>query len=324
MHAMFRMNLFAVSLLIVMTGLLEGATAQVWPAKPIKIIESFPPGIARDHRTRVIAEKLSAALGQQVYVENRPGAAGRLAGQSGAAAAPDGYTFNMMGTTEILTKHLFHLSYDIERDLVPVTMIEKVPGALIGRASLPARNLTDLIHYAREHPNALTYGSTGAGGWLHVNALLFSNITNTSLQHVPYSQGSLTTDLLGDHLDLVFDSVPPYLENVKAGRLRALALTGEHRAGILPDVPTFIESGVPAYDVYALYGLLAPRGLSERIISKMQETIWQILQDQNLRRQWTEEGGNPVGSTPAEFAAHIRSESERWRSVIRQNKITVE
>jgi tripartite-type tricarboxylate transporter receptor subunit TctC len=315
---------FAVSLLIAITGLSADADAQVWPAKPIRIIESFPPGIARDHRTRVIADKLSAALRQPVYVENRPGAAGRLAAQSAAAAAPDGYTFNMMGTTDILTNHLFRLSYDIERDLVPVTMIEKMPGALIGRSSLPARNLMDLISYAREHPGALTYGSTGAGGWLHVNGLLFSSITNTSLRHVPYGQGSLTTDLLGGHLDVVFDGVPPYLENIKAGKIRALALTGDHRASVLPDVPTFIESGVPAYDVYALYGLFAPKGVSERIIAKMQGAIWQILQDLDLRRQWINEGGNPVGSTSAEFAAHIRSESERWGKVIRQNKITLE
>src|SRR5262249_27689508 len=156
------------------------------PSKPVRIIESFPAGIARDHPTRGVADKLSALLGQQGFVENRPGASGRIAAQAAVSALPDGYTFNMMGTSDILTKHLYNLSYDLERDLVPVTMIEQLPGSIVVRAALPAKSVADVITYAKAHPGGMTYGSTGTGGWLHVSALLFARLTNTNLRHVPY------------------------------------------------------------------------------------------------------------------------------------------
>jgi tripartite-type tricarboxylate transporter receptor subunit TctC len=308
----------------VASSLWQTAAAQEWPARPIRIIESFPAGVARDARTRVIAERLTAALGQQVFVENRPGAAGRIAGQAALSAAPDGYTFIMMGTTDILTKYLYDLSYDMERDFAPVSMIQTSAGALVVRSSLPAQTLLELIGYAKDHPGEMTYGSTGAGGFFHVNALLFASITHTSLKHVPYGQGSPATDLLGGHIDMIFDTVSPYLENLKAGKLRALAVTGEQRVSVLPDVPTFTESGIPAYDTYALYGLFAPRGTPEPIIAKMQKAISQVVQEPALRSQWISEGGNVVGSTSAEFAARIRSESERWGKIIRSNNIKLE
>jgi tripartite-type tricarboxylate transporter receptor subunit TctC len=231
----------------------------------------------------------------------------------------------MMGTTDILTKHLYKLSYDMERDLVPVTMIKTAPAGLIVRPSLAVKSIRELIGHAREHPGEMTYGSTGAGGFLHVNALLFSSITSTKFGHVPYANGSPVTDVLGGHIDLIFDGIgPAYLENIRAGKLHALAVTGEQRVGTLPDVPTFIESGVPAYDPYILYGMFAPKGAPEAAILKMQSAISQILQEPALRRRWANEGGTPVGSTSADFAARIHSESARWGKVIRANNITLE
>lgn len=303
----------------------QHAHAQEWPTKPIRIIEPFPPGVARDARTRVIAEKLTDILRQEVYVENRPGAAGRIAAQAAVNAAPDGYTFNMMGTTDLLTKILYHPPYDLERDLIPISMIETVPGAILVRPSLPAKTVMEFISLAKAHPGELTYGSTGPGGWFHVTALLFSNITGTSFRHVPYGQGSPITDLLGGHIDMIFDAAAPqYLENIKAGNLRILAVTGEKRSIALPDAPTFTECGIPAYDPIALYGMFAPKGTPESIVVKMQTAITQMLQEPALRRQWISEGGNPVGSTSAEFAARIRGESERWARVIRENNIKLE
>lgn len=311
--------------LVLTTAFGHLAQAQQWPTKPIRIIEPFSVGVARDTDTRFFAEKLTGILGQQVYVENRPGAAGRLAGQAAVNAAPDGYTFNMMGTTDILTKYLYKLSYDLERDLVPVTMIKTAPAGVVLRPSLTVRSVKELISHARENPGEMTFGSTGAGGFLHVNALLFSSITGTKFRHVPYANGNPVTDVLGGHIDMIFDGIGPgYLENIKAGKLRALAVTGEQRVGALPDVPTFIESGVPAYDSYILYGMFAPKGVPESVILKMQSAISQILQEPALRRRWASEGGTPVGSTSAEFAARIHSESERWGKIIRANNITLE
>jgi tripartite-type tricarboxylate transporter receptor subunit TctC len=302
----------------------QAARAQEWPTKPIRIIESFPAGIGRDARTRVIAEKLSGVLGQQVYVENRPGAGGRIGLQAAVSAPPDGYTFNTFGAIDALAKYLYNLPYDPERDLVPVTLIETLPMAVVVRASLPARSLGELISYAKEHPGEMTYGSTGAGSGFHLNALEFMNLSDVNLRHVPYGQGNLMGDLLGGHIDMVFDAVPAYLENLKAGKLRALALTGDKRATVLPDVPTFIEIGIPAYDRFATFGLAAPKGTPETIVAKMQKALSQIVQEPALRRQWISEGGNPVGSTSAEFAALIHSLSERWGKIVRANNLKIE
>jgi tripartite-type tricarboxylate transporter receptor subunit TctC len=305
-------------------GTRQMARAEGWPAKPIRIIESFPAGVARDARTRVIAEKLSAVLGQQVYVENRPGAGGRLGAQAAVSAPPDGYTFSMLGISDIISKYLYDLAYDVERDLVPVSMIETLPVVLIVSPSLPVKNLAELMSRAKDHPGEMTYGSSGAGSFFHVNALQFLNVTNSDLKHVPYGQGSLMSDLLGGHIDMVFDAVPVYLESLKAGKLRALALTGERRALVMPDVPTFAESGVPAYDRFALYGIAAPKGTPQAIITKMQEAVSQILHQPELYRQWLSEGGNPVGSTSEEFAARLHSESERWSNIVRTNHLRIE
>jgi tripartite-type tricarboxylate transporter receptor subunit TctC len=302
----------------------RAARAQEWPVKPIRIIESFPAGVARDARTRVIAEKLSAALGQQVYVENRPGAGGRIGLQATVSAAPDGYTFNMLGLTDIINKYLYELPYDAERDLVPITMIETLPVVLIVRPTFPARNLSEFISYAKDHPGEATYGSTGAGSFFQLNALAFMSLTKTNLRHVPYGQGSLTSDLLGGHIDMVFDAVPIYLENLKAGKLRALALTGERRAKVMPDVPTFMESGLPAYDRIAFYGMAAPKGTPAAIVAQMQKAVSQILHEPELQRQWMSEGGNPVGSTSADFAAGLRAQSEYWAKFIRDNNLKIE
>ncbi len=302
----------------------QDAQAQQWPAKPIRIIESFPAGVARDARTRVIAEKLTGILGQQVYVENRPGAGGRIGMQAAASAPPDGYTFTMLGLTDIVNKYLYSLSYDPERDLIPITMVETLPVVLIVRPSLPVKTLNELITYAKGHAGEMTYGSTGAGSFFHLNALTFINLTKANLRHVPYGQGSLTSDLLGGHIDMVLDAVPAYLENLKAGKLRALALTGDKRATAMPDVPTFTESGLPAYDRIAFYGMAAPKGTPEDIIARMQKALSQILREPELQRQWTSEGGNPIGSTPAEFAAGLRAQSEYFAKFIRDNNLKIE
>jgi tripartite-type tricarboxylate transporter receptor subunit TctC len=306
-------------------GLDQTAVAQDWPTKPIRIIEPFQAGFARDPRTRYLAEKVSALLGQQVYVENRPGTAGRIAGQAAVAAAPDGYTFNMMGINDLLAKYLYRLPYDIERDLAPVTMVASAPSGLVVRSSMAVKNLREFISHAKAHPGELTYGSTGAGSFAHVNALLFSSITNTKFVHVPYGQGNPLTDVVGGHIDMLFDGVGHvYLENVRAGKLRAIALTGEMRISALPEIPTFTEGGVPAYDSQILYGLFAPLKTPDSIILKMQNVIAKALQDPSLRQQWMNEGSTPIGSTSAEFAARLRIESERWGKVIRENRIQVE
>jgi tripartite-type tricarboxylate transporter receptor subunit TctC len=299
------------------------AQAQEWPAKPVRIIETYPAGVARDNRTRVIADKLSSVLPQRVYVDNRPGASGRIGLSAAAKSAPDGYTFSMIGPGDLIMRHLFELPYDIERDFDAVSMVEILPVVAVARASLSVQSVAELVRYAKEHPGELKYGSPGIGSFHHMNGTLFANLTGTTLRHVPYGQGNPGSDLLGGHIDLVFDALPPWLENIKAGRLRALATTGEQRATALPEVPTFKESGLGAYEVYALYGVVAPKGTPASIIGKFQAALSQVVHEPSLFQQWTHQGGNPVASTASEFAARIRSESDRWGKVIRSNDIRI-
>jgi tripartite-type tricarboxylate transporter receptor subunit TctC len=300
--------------------------AQQWPTGPIRILESLPAGVARDNATRILAQKLSTILGQQVLVENRPGAAGRTAGLAAAKAKPDGYTFIMMGTSELaIIRHLYKLDYDIDYDFEPVSMVAEVPVALVVRASLPVRTLAEFIAYAKTHRNQLTYGSTGPGLFLHLNGALFARDAGINLRHIPYLQGSPFTDLLGGHVDMVIDALQPTYENILAGKLRGLALSGGHRAKVLPDLPTFAEAGLPAYNVHGFYGLLAPRGTPAQIIKSLQEAVAQALKDPAVQFQL----GDPVGattaaSTPAEFASRIRQESDRWGNVVHANNINLE
>ena len=301
----------------------RGAAAQDWPSKPVRIIETFPAGVARDNRTRVIAEKLSAVLRQQVYVENRPGASGRIGLSVASKSAPDGYTFAMVGAGDMIMRHLAELPYDIDNDFDAVSMIETLPVVAIARSSLPVTNIVELVRYAKDHPGELKYGSQGVGSFHHMNGTLFANVTGTELQHIPYGQGNPGADLLGGHIDLMFDALPPWLQNIQSGRLRALAITGEQRANALPDVPTFKEFGLPRFDPYALYGLVAPKGAPESIKAKLQATLFQVVHEPKLFQQWSDEGGNPVASTPSEFTAHIRTETARWGNVINSNGIKI-
>jgi len=302
------------------------ATAQQWPTGPVRIIESLPAGVARDNATRVLAQKLSTILGQQVFVENRPGAAGRTAGAAAAKATPDGYTFIMMGTAELaIIRHLYALTYDIERDFDPVSMVATVPVALVVRASLPINSLTEFVAYAKAHPDELTYGSTGPGLFLHLNGALLSVEAGVKLRHIPFQQGSPFTDLLGGHVDMVIDALQPTYENIKAGKLRGIALTGDHRAKVLPDLPTFAEAGLTGFDVHGFYGLLAPKGTPEPIIARLRDAIAEAVKDPNVQFQL----GDPVGATtsassPSDFAARIREESTRWGNVIRTNNIKLD
>jgi len=220
------------------------ARAEQWPTGPVRIIESLPAGVARDNATRILAQKLSTILGQQVFVENRPGAAGRTAAVAAAKASPDGYTFIMMGTSEIaIIRHLYNLTYDIERDFDPVSMVATVPVALVIRPSLPIKTLAEFIAYAKSRPDELTYGSTGPGLFLHLNGALLASKAGIKLRHIPYQQGNPFADLLGGHVDMVIDALQPTYENILGGKLRGIALTGDHRAKVLPDLEVSVTVG---------------------------------------------------------------------------------
>lgn len=308
----------------VVTRTAARSQARPWPTKPIRIIESFPAGVARDPMTRVLADKLSTVLGERVFVENRPGAAGRVAGEEASHASPDGYTFWMAGVGDVaVAKYLYKVPYDVDRAFTPVVLAWVAPAALIVRPTLPARTLPEFVSYAKQHPGELTYGSSGAGQFLHLNGLLLAKTAGIDLRHVPYSQGSPFNDLLGGHIDMVIDALNSSIENIKAGRLRTLAVTGNHRLAILPDVPTFAEAGLPNYDTQGCAGLLAPTGTPGAIKSRMQMAVDEVLKDQALRQQWEALGYVLVGGTAEQFTAWIRIQSNRWGEIIHENNLKI-
>ncbi|HEY2137310.1 MAG TPA: tripartite tricarboxylate transporter substrate-binding protein [Xanthobacteraceae bacterium] len=320
---------FGVGAFTAATALLAnaGLRAQTsdWPVKPIRIIESFPAGVARDPLTRILAGKLTAVLGQQVLVENHPGAGGRIAGEIAAHASPDGYTYWMAAIGDLaVMKYLYKLPYDVDRDFTPVVMFLVVPAAVVVRPTLEARTLAELIAYAKQHPGELTYGSTGIGQSLHLNGLLFQRAAGIELRHVPYAQGSPFNDLLGGHIDIVIDAVNVPVEHIRAGRLRALAVTGTQRFAALPDVPTFTEAGLPAFDTHAGGGLLAPKETPAAILAHMQSAVDGVLKDKTLRSQWEPLGIQLVGGTPAQFADWIAAESTRWGTLIHETGLKIE
>jgi len=320
---------FGIGLCAASTAVIAGAgmpsRAQDWPSRPIRIIESFPAGVARDPLTRVLADRLSKVLGQQVIVENRPGGAGRIAGAAAAQSAPDGYTFWMAGIGDLVTaKYLYKLPYDTDRDFVPVVMFLQAPTSLVVRQSLPVKSLAELISYAKQNPGELSYGSTGMGQFLHLNGLLFASMSGISLKHVPYAQGSPFNDLLGGHIDMVLDTLTPTLEDIKAGLLRALAVTGQHRLAVLPDVPTFAEAGLRGFDPQGGGGLLAPKGTPAPIVLRLQQAVDQVLEASDLHQRWEALGFALPGGTSADFSAWVRLQDSKWSKVIRDNNLRIE
>ena len=295
-----------------------------YPNKPIRLIVPFPPGSGPDANARVLAAGLARPLGQQMIIENRPGASGIIGTQLAGKAAPDGYTL-LLGTATTFgaVPTLYDkLPFDIDRDFIPISMIELIPCALVVNPGLPAKTVKELIALAKSKPGELTFGSQGNGGFHHLSAELFKTLTDTNMRHIPYGAGGPYADLVGGQLPLMFDTLSPFLPNVKAGKLRALAVSGKQRRPQAPDVPTFIEAGVPGFDSSAWYGPAAPAGTPRPLITRLHGAIVEALKGAELSERLTSvSAGYIVGNTPEEFAALIQTERAKWAKVIRQTGV---
>jgi tripartite-type tricarboxylate transporter receptor subunit TctC len=296
----------------------ESAAAN-YPNRPIRWIVPFPAGGAADMVSRVVSQKLTERWGQQIVIDNRGGAAGNLGTELAARAAPDGYTLVIVPAT-FTTNPALHskLTYDPVKSFSPVTLVSSSALVLVVHPALPVHSVKGLVGLAKARPGQLNYASSGVGASAHLAAELFKSLTGSNMVHVPYKgQPPALIDLISGQVEVMFPNIPVSLPHLKAGKLRALAVTTTERASILPELPTIAESGIPGFEVNQWSGLLTPAGTPSAIVAKLHEQVTTALREPDVRRTLTTQGFEPVGSTPAEFAAYINAEIAKWTKVIK-------
>jgi tripartite-type tricarboxylate transporter receptor subunit TctC len=299
-----------------------------YPDKSIRMIVPYPPGGATDVIGRVLAQRLSTALGQQVVIDNRGGAGGDIGAEAVAKSAPDGYTLLMGALTShsiMATLEKGSIRYDLERDLTPVAIVGSVPLVWVVHPSLPVKDMREFVAYAKANPGKLTYASSGAGAPQRMCAELFRGMTGADMIHVPYKgSGPAMTDLVGGQVNTMCETVPASMQLIKAGKLRALGVTTAKRISMLPDVPTTAEQGMPGYEVASLFGVLAPAGTPKPIVERLNAELAKILATPEAQAQLLDQGAYAVQSTPAEAAARVHAEIAMWAKVIGQAKIKLD
>ena len=305
-----------------------GAAAQAYPsARPIKLMVPYPAGGGADLLARAISQKLGDALGQAIYIENRPGANGIIGTDAVAKAAPNGYTLLMgnIGPNAINQALYAKLPYDCVKDFAPIGQMATTNHILAVHPSVPARNVQELIALAKASPGKLSYASTGIGGSPHLAGELFDMMAGVKMNHVPYKGATpANTDLIGGQVSAAFNTLPPLLAHVRSGRLRALAVTGAKRAQTMPDVPTIAESGVPGYDVSTWYGLLAPAGTPREIVVRLNTELNKVLQAPDMKAQMAAKGFEVETGTPEQFSALIASEVTKWTRVAKAANVKID
>ena len=312
---------------IVLCGSFDFARADDYPTRPITLIVPFPPGGSTTVMARNVADKMSATLGQPVVVENRGGAGGTIGTRSVAKAAPDGYTIllSYTATMAIAPSMNVNAGYDPRKDFVPIGMIGFAPNVLVVHPSLPARSVAELIAYAKAAPAPVQYGSPGVGTVNHLAGEYLASETGVKLQHVPYKgNGPAMGDLLGGHIPMMFVPIPVALGNVKAGTLRGLAITTAKRSGLLPDLPTLAESGVPGFDVALRYGLMAPTGTPPAVIARLNRELNAALATEDVKQRLATEGAEALPGTPEAYAADVDADEKRWSGLVKKLGIKVE
>jgi tripartite-type tricarboxylate transporter receptor subunit TctC len=320
-------RLAAASLLaMTMTAAMTAAQAQEYPSKPITIIVPFPPGGTTDVLARTVAQKLNESWKQPVLVENRGGAGSTLGAAQAAKAPADGYTLLMGAVHHTIATTLYpKLSYDFQKDFAPITIVASVPNVVSVNPSLPAKNVKELIAWAKANPGKLTFGSNGQGTAQHLMGEQFASMGGFEILHVPYKgSGPLTSDLVAGQVMMSLDTVTPVLQHIRAGKLRALAVTTGKRSPALPDVPTLDEVGFPGFDQATWFGLLVPAATPRDVVGKLSTEIVRILRLPDVEKRMADIGADVVANSPAEMAARIRDDTERYAAVVKKANIKVE
>lgn len=304
-----------------------GARASKYPEKAVRIIIPYPAGGATDNLGRLAGQALQQALGQSFIADNKGGGGTTIGTKALAQAAADGYTIGMVDSSFTINPGLLgtRLTYDTVKDFTPISLIATAPFVMVTHPSVPVTDLASFVARAKAAPGRLAYGSAGVGSGPHLAAEQFAQQAGIQVQHIPYKGGgTVISDLLGGQFQFAFATVPTLAEHIKAGRLRALAVTSPQRVSQLPDVPTFTEAGLPRVDTMPIFGLIAPAGVSPEIVEQLGSAIRASVRQGEMQSKLKAMGFEPVGSTPAEFATRIRQEVTRWSDVVRKGNIQPE
>lgn len=295
-----------------------GAAAQAWPVKPVRMIVPFAPGGGTDIQARLFGAKLSPALGQTVIVENRPGGGGNIGAELVAKAPPDGYTVLFQSASLAVNQTLYtKLNYSAVRDLAPVMLVSSTPLILVVHPTVPVKSVKELIALARAKPDRFNFGSNSTGSTSHLSSELLKTMTGIKMTHIPYKgSGQATTALLGGEIDMFFSTMPPAVPHIKAGKMRALAVSTLKRSPVLPEVPTMNDT-VKGFESDNWYGMFFPAGTAREIITRYHAEMMKVLQDKDVRTLMERDGSEPLGSTPEEFGVYFKREVEKYAKVIK-------
>ena len=302
------------------------ANAQAYPSKPIKFVVGFAPGGATDVIGRLMAKKIGDALGQPIIIENKAGGSSNIGAEAVFRAAPDGYTFYVSAITSAINVSLFpKLPFDFAKDFEPVALFANVPNILVVHPSVPAKTVKELIDLARAQPGKLSYASSGSGTSIHLCGELFKMLAKVDMVHIPYKGSApAMTDMIGGQVQVMFDNMPSALPHVKAGKLRALAVTSAQRSPSAPDVITMGEAGVPGFDVQSWFGLVAPKGTPKDIIARVNAEAVNALATAEIKERFLDLGAVPAPMSPEAFGDFIRAEIIRWSEVVKASGAKVE
>jgi len=306
-------------LVVLATLVLMPAHAQSYPNRAVRVLVPLSAGGGMDTVARGLGQRLGDVLGQSFVVDNRPGAGSQIALEILAASAPDGHTLMMISATTVVHPILYKSRFDILRDFTPVSQVSAQGYVLVVHPAVPVKSVAELVQYLRANPGKLNYGSSGIGSPIHMSGELFQIATGTRMIHIPFKgMGAAYNDLVGGHVELSFPTIISSIPHINAGRLRALAVTPATRVPALPDIPTMAEAGVPGVVVLNWYGLIAPARTPKRVIDQLAGETIKSMQAPEMTKRLVAEGSTAVGSSPQQFAAHLRAEHELWSKVIKQ------
>ncbi|SDZ72228.1 Tripartite-type tricarboxylate transporter, receptor component TctC [Variovorax sp. YR266] len=318
----------AIPLALAGAALLMGgvsAQAQAWPAKPVRLVVSYPPGGTVDAVARIVAPKLSAKLGQSVVIDNRGGAGGAIGGDLVAKSSPDGYTVLLDASNHAQNPALRKMPFDTLRELAPVSLLVKVPNVLVVNPSAPMKNVADLIAQAKAKPGGINYASSGNGSAQHLAGELFASMAGVQMTHVAYKGGGpALTDVMSGHVPVFFASMASSLPFIQGGKLRALAVTGKAHAPALPQLPTVAQAGLPGYEVYEWNAVFVPAGTPAPVVERLSKELAATLKDPEVRGRLEALGAEVIGSSPAELDGFRRAEITKWTKLAKDNKIQMD